>query len=118
VIDHQAAPLGFELFARFDQLLALPVDSALLFLFVRGHAHQRQGATIALDEAVQLQAERLGIEPVGLYSLVVFIQLLGTGHMTVDRERTQVALQRKTKSARLIDRVHFGCALLKLGCPM
>jgi hypothetical protein len=39
VIDHQAAPLRFQLFGGFNQLLALPMDSAqLLFSFAR-HAH-------------------------------------------------------------------------------
>ena len=118
MIDHQAAPLGFELFARFDQLLALPVDSALLFLFFRGHAHQRQGATIALDEAVQLQAERLGIEPVGFYPPVALIQLLWANHVTVNAQCTQLALQAKTKPARFVNGVHFCSLTFEPGCPM
>jgi len=41
MIDHETASLGFQYFARFDQLFPLPVDSPLLFLFFSGHAHQR-----------------------------------------------------------------------------
>jgi len=54
VINHQTASLGFQLLARFDQLLALPVNGAKLFLFFAGHAHDRQRVAVALDEAIQL----------------------------------------------------------------
>src|SRR4029077_19354028 len=52
-----------------------------------------------------------------LYPLVALIQLLRTDHVTLDPERAQLPLQRKTNPARFIDRVHFGSTLLKLGCP-
>jgi hypothetical protein len=61
-------PLGFQALACFDQLFPLPVDRPLLFLFFGRHAHQRQRLTIALNEAVQLQTQRLGIQPVGFAS--------------------------------------------------
>jgi hypothetical protein len=67
---------------------------------------------IALHEAVQLQAERLGIEPVGLYSLVALIQLLWTDHVALDPQGREIALQGKTKPARFINRVHLRPALL------
>ena len=54
VIDHQSAPLGFQLFPHFDQLLPLPVDGAQLLFFFTGHTHQGQRITIALDKTVQL----------------------------------------------------------------
>jgi len=94
------------------------MDCSQLLFFFTGHTHPGQRIAIALHEAVQFQAERFGIEPVGLHSPVLLIQLLRTDHVTVDRKRVQLALQRKTKSACLIDGVHFGSALLKLGCPM
>src|SRR5882762_2714957 len=72
-----------------------------------------QRVAIALHEAVQLQAERLGIQPIGLYALVVFIQLLRTDHVALDPQGREIALQEKTKPARFIDRAHFGATLLK-----
>src|SRR5438876_602136 len=54
VIDHQTAPLGFQLLARFDQLLPLPMDCSQLLFFFTGHTHQGQRITIALDKTVQL----------------------------------------------------------------
>src|SRR6266704_92372 len=41
----------------------------------------------------------------------------GQNHVTVDPQRTQVALQSKTKPARFIDGVHLVSLLLKFGCP-
>src|SRR5437870_11922906 len=117
VINHQTAPLRFELFARFEQSLALPVDSALLFLFLRGHAYQRQGGTIALYKAVQLQAERLSIQPVSLHSPVLLVQLLRADHVALNRKRAQLALQRKTKSTRFIHSVHLGSGTGQLCRP-
>ena len=78
------------------------------FFFFAGHPHQRQGIAIALHEAIQLQTKRFGIQSVGLYPPVVLIQFLRTDHVALNRERAQLALQRKTKSTRFIDRVHFG----------
>jgi hypothetical protein len=40
-----------------------------LFFFFAGHAHDRQRIAVALDESIQFQAERLGIQSVGLLSL-------------------------------------------------
>ncbi len=77
-----------------------------------------QRVAIALHEAVQLQAERLGIQPIGLYALVVFIQLLRTDHVALDPQRREIALQGKPKPARFIERVHFGATLLKLRRPL
>ena len=45
--------MGFELFAHFDQLLALAMDGTALFFFFAGHAHQRQRRAVALHKAVQ-----------------------------------------------------------------
>ena len=90
--------------------------SQLLFLF-GGHTYQSHRITIALDKAIQLQAERLGVQPVSLHPFVALIQLLRTHHMANNRERAQLPLQRKTKPARFIDRLYFGSALLKFGRP-
>src|SRR5207302_8343609 len=118
VIDHETAPLGFQSLARAHQLLTLSMNGTRAFLCFGGHAYDRQRSAIALDEAVQLYAERFGVEPIGLYPLVLLIQLLRTDHIAVDRERTQVALQRKTKSTRFIDGVDF-CGLAPEFCrPM
>ena len=48
MIDHQTAPLCFELLARFNQLLALSMNGAGLFFLFTGHTHQSQGLAIAL----------------------------------------------------------------------
>jgi hypothetical protein len=82
VIDHQTAPLGFELFARFDQLLALPMNGSKLFLRLAWDPHQRQRRTIAFHKAIQFQAECLGIEPVGFHPPVLLIPLLRADHLT------------------------------------
>src|SRR5206468_261544 len=82
VIYHETAALRPDLFTRFDQLLPLPVNGAQLFFFFARHAHQRQSRAVALDKTVQLQAERLGIQPVSLYSPVVLVQFLRTDHIT------------------------------------
>src|SRR5207249_4716845 len=54
VIDHETAPLGFQLLARFDQLLPLPMDGSLLLFLFRRHTYQSHRITIALDKTVQL----------------------------------------------------------------
>ena len=95
MIDHQTAPLRFELLARFDQLFPLPMDRAQLLLFFAGYAHQGQGILVALAEAIQLQTERLGIKRVSFYPPVVLVQLLWTNHMTRDPERRELPLQPK-----------------------
>ena len=118
VIDHETAPLSFQSLARAHQLLALPVNGAGTFLFFAGHAHDRQRVAIALHETIQPQAERLGIEPIGLHPLVVFIQLLRTDHVAMNPEGSKLPLQRKTKAARFIDRVYFGSTLLELRRPL
>src|SRR6266576_1388626 len=88
------------------------MNGARLFLFFAGHAHDRQRVAVALDESIQLQAQRLGIEPIGLYPPILLIQLLWADHVAIDRERAELSLHRKTKPARLIDRMHFCAALL------
>src|SRR6266540_5576575 len=119
VINHQTAPLGFELFARFDQLLALPMNGPRAFLFFAGHAHDRQRVAITLHKAIQPHAKRLGIQPVSLHPLVALIQLLRADHVAMNPQGSKLPLQRKTKSARFIDRVHFGSSvLLEPGRPV
>src|SRR5438552_8062632 len=88
------------------------MDGAKLLFFFSGHTHDRQRVAVALNKTIQLQAERLGIQAVGLYPLIALIQLLRTDHVAVDRERAELSLQRKTKPARLIERVHLCAALL------
>ena len=118
MIDHQTASLGFELLARFDQLLALPVDGPQLFLLLRGHPHKRQRLPVAFHKAVQFQAERLGIQPIGLHPLIALIQLLRTDHVTRDPQRSERSLQAKPKPARFVDGVNLRAAfLLELGRP-
>jgi hypothetical protein len=57
-------------------------------------------------------------------SLVLFFNgsysypLLRADHVANDPQRVQLPLQRKTKPARLIDRVHFDSTLLKLCRPV
>ena len=49
----------------------------------------------------------------------MLIQFLRTDHVALNRERAQLALQRKTKSTRFIDRVHFGATFpLEPGRPV
>ena len=118
MIDYQTAPLRFELLARFDQLFPLPMNGPQLLLLFGGYAHQGQGILVTLDEAIQLQAERLGIKRVGFYPPVVLVQLLRTDHMTRDPERCELPLQTKTKPARFIDGVHCGSLLLQSRRPV
>ena len=89
----------------------------LLFCF-SGHTHDRQCVAVALHEAIQPQAERLGIQPIGLHPLVALIQLLRTDHVAMNPEGSKLPLQCETKPARLIDRVHFGPTLLQLRRPV
>jgi hypothetical protein len=72
------------------------MDGAQLLFFFAGHAHPGQGIAIALDETVQPQTERLGIEPIGLYPLIALIQLLRTDHVALHPKRSEPALQSKT----------------------
>jgi hypothetical protein len=60
----------------------------------------------------QLQTQRLGIEPIGLHAPILLVRLLRANHVTVDPERAELPLQKKTKPACFINRVHFGVALL------
>ena len=94
------------------------MNGARLFLFFAGHAHDRQRVAVALHEAVQLQAQRLGIQPVGFHAPILLIQLLRADHVALDRERAELSLQRKTKPARFIDRMHFPGFALKFGRPV
>jgi hypothetical protein len=68
--------------------LTLPMNCRGTFLFLAGHAQERQRVAIALHKAVQLQAERLCIQPIGLYPPVLLIQLLRTDHVALDPQRT------------------------------
>jgi hypothetical protein len=101
-------------------LLTLPMDGTSLLFFFSGHTHNRQCVAVALHEAIQPQAERLGIQPVGLHPLVALIQLLRTDHVAMNPDGSKLPLQRKTKPARFIDRIHFGARalLLEPGCPV
>jgi hypothetical protein len=63
------------------------MNGAHLFLFFAGHAHDRQRVAVALEEAIQLQAQRLGIEPIGLYPLVLLVELLRANHVTANAQR-------------------------------
>ena len=92
VIVHKTAPLGFQDFARFNQLLALSMDGAQLFLFFAWNTNHRQSLPVALDEAVQLQAQRFGIQSIGLYPFVAFVEFLRTDHMTFDPKGRERAL--------------------------
>jgi hypothetical protein len=71
-----------------------------------------------LHEAIQPQAECLGIQSVGLYPLVALIQLLRTDHMAINPQSSKLPLQRETKTARFVDCVRFGSTLLELYRPV
>src|SRR5947207_8705522 len=118
MIDHETAPLGFQALACFNQLLPLAMDGALLFLFFGGHAHQCQRISITLSKAVQLRAQRLGIQPIGLYSFVALIEFLWTDHVRADPQRAELPLQAKPKPARFINGGDFSSLPLELGCPV
>ena len=60
------------------------MDGAQLFLFFAWNTNHRQSLPVALDEAVQLQAQRFGIQSIGLYPFVAFVEFLRTDHMTFD----------------------------------
>ena len=96
------------------------MQCAKLFFFFRRHAYERQRVAIALHETVQLQTERLGIQPVSLHPLGKLVELLRTDHVAMNPQGSKLPLQRKTKPARFIHRVHFGARafLLELGRPM
>jgi hypothetical protein len=54
-----------------------------------------------------------------LYPPVVLIQFLRADHLALDPQAREIALQSKAKTARFIDRVHFGAAFpLEPGRPM
>ena len=48
----------------------------------------------------------------------MLIQLLRADHVTLDRERGELALQPKTKSARFVDRMDFSSLTCEFGRPM
>src|SRR2546428_13377077 len=93
------------------------MDGSLLFLLFSRYSNNRQGLTVAFYEAIQLQTERLGIEPVSFYSTVLFIQLLRADHLTLDPQGSELPLQPKTKPARFVNSVHFSSLLLEFGRP-
>src|ERR1700746_3897504 len=93
------------------------MDGARAFLLFSGHAHPRQRSAVALNKTIQTQAERLGVEPVGFYPLVLLVELLRTDHVTVDPHCVQLPLQRKTKPTRFVNGVHLCSLTLELGCP-
>jgi hypothetical protein len=92
--------VGFQLFARFNQLLALAVNGALLFLFFSRHSHQGQRLAIALHETIQLRAECLGIKPVGFDPLVALIQLLRADYIALNPKGTESRSQSRTLHKR------------------
>jgi hypothetical protein len=118
VFSHQGVALCFQALARFNQLFPLPMDGTQLLLFFSGHAHQGQRILGALDKSVQLQAERLGIQPIGLYPPISLIQLLRAHDVAVDPQARELALQAKTKPARFIDGVYFSSLALHLRRPV
>ena len=93
------------------------MDGALLFFLLCRYPNQGQRLAVTLDEAVQFQAQRLGIQSIGLYPLVTLIQLLRANHLTPDPQRTQLPLQTKAKPARFLNRVHLCSLVLQLGHP-
>ena len=117
VIDHQTAPLSFQLFARFDQLLPLPMNGAGSFLFFAGHTHHRQRVAIALHEAIQLQTERLW------HRVRRSLPACCAHPTSADKPRGkqfpghQLPLQGKPKPARFIHGVHFTSAPAEFGSP-
>jgi hypothetical protein len=80
VVDEQAAPVGFELFARAHELFALPVEGAGLFFRRARHPHHGQLFLVAFDITAQLQAEGARVAPVGLDPALALIQLLRRHH--------------------------------------
>ena len=107
VIDHETASLGFQNLPGFNQLLTLSVDGPLLFLLLAWHANERQSLPVALDKAVQLQAQRLGIQAIGLYPFVALIEFLWTDHVAMDPQSAECALQTEAKPACLINGIDF-----------
>jgi hypothetical protein len=73
---------------------------------------------VALQEAIQLQAECPRIQTIGLYPLVLLVQLLRTDHVALDPERAQLSLQTEAKPARFIHRVHWRSPAFELGRPV
>ena len=69
-------------------------------------------------KAVQFQAKRFGIQPVGFDPFVALIEFLGTDHIGVDAQNAELPLERKTKTARFIDGIHFGATLTEPGGPV
>jgi hypothetical protein len=94
------------------------VNRAELFLLLARHPHHRQRFPVALHKAIESQAERFGIQAVGLHPLIALIQLLRTDHVALDFQRSQLPLQPKAKPARFVDGVNLCAAfLLELGRP-
>lgn len=94
-------PSGFELLARFDQLFPLPVDGAVLFLLLARHPHHRERFLVSFHEAIQFQAECLGVAPVGFDPFILLIELLRTDHLAADPKGGELAFASQSQSRTL-----------------
>lgn len=69
----QAAALRLELFARLEQLIALPGGGALVLLGFSGNAHRHQGFGVARQIAVQPPTNGARIFAIGVDPLATFM---------------------------------------------
>ena len=103
----EAAALRLHPAAMAHQLLALARDVPPLFLGLGGHADDRQRIAVALHIAVQPQAQRARVAPIGLYPAAAFVQRLRTDDVAVRSSRQQRAMQAEAEATAFINDMHL-----------
>src|ERR1022692_1266114 len=84
------------------QTLPLAREAALLFFLLAGHAHDAEGALIAINVAIQTIGQGCGIAFVGFDLPAVFIPIARAHDIIGDPHSLQLAVQRVTKRAGFV----------------
>ena len=104
--NKQSAPLGLELLAMMDQLLALTRNMPSLFFFLARDADHSQLAGVAFQVTGEPLAKGGRIARIGLHPRAGFVQFARGDDIGVRSEREQLPVEAKAKPAGFVDEVH------------
>lgn len=105
LVDQQAAALGLEFGFLADELFTLAVELPSLFFLGRGDADDGEGVAVALQPAVEAQAEGLRIATIGFDSGVLFVEPLWSDDLAVDAPFPEFPTEAKPEAAGFVDDV-------------
>ena len=101
----QSAPLGLELLAMMDQLLALTRNMPGLFFLLARDANHSQLAGVAFQVTGEPLAKGGRIAWIGLHPRAGFVEFARGDDIGVRPEREQLPIEAKAKPAGFVDQV-------------